>query len=311
METADFLARARALVRRHEIRDGARFRLADHDPRDTGPFDGDDPREAKADAREMLEDSVRVLAEMQDMLYAQDRRSLLLVLQAMDAAGKDGAIKHAMSGINPQGCSVHSFKAPSAEELDHDFLWRCAVRLPARGMIGIFNRSYYEEVLVVRVHPQFLERQRLPREIAGDGAWNGAIWDERFSSIRRFERHLARNGTVVRKVFLHLSREEQRRRFLDRIDDPAKNWKFSESDVAERAHWDDYMRAYEDAIRETARDESPWFVVPADRKWYARLVVASILVDAMASVDLHYPAVDDAQRARLAGYRARLVAEGE
>jgi PPK2 family polyphosphate:nucleotide phosphotransferase len=309
MKTADFVERARALARRHEVRDGERFRLADHDPDDTGPFESDDRREAKEDAREMLEDSVRVLREMQDMLYAQDSRSMLLVLQAMDAAGKDGAIKHAMSGINPQGCSVHSFKAPSAEELDHDFLWRCAVRLPARGMIGIFNRSYYEETLVVRVHPELLARQRLPRELVGSAGPDESFWEDRFASIRRFERHLARNGTVVRKVFLHLSRDEQRRRFLDRIDDPAKNWKFSEADVAERAHWDAYMRAYEAAIRATAREEAPWFVVPADSKWYARLVVASVLVDAMASVDLHYPVVDDAQRARLAGCREQLVSE--
>jgi PPK2 family polyphosphate:nucleotide phosphotransferase len=241
---------------------------------------------------------------MQDMLYAQNRWSLLLVFQAMDAAGKDGAIKHVMSGVNPQGCSVHSFKAPSAEELDHDFMWRCTRLAPRRGMIGIFNRSYYEEVLVVRVHREYLAKQQLPHELVTD-----AIWDERFKDIRSYERYMARNGTIVRKFFLNVSRDEQRKRFLERIDDPAKNWKFSAGDVAERAHWDEYMRVYEDMIRSTATDHAPWSVVPADNKWYTRLVVAATIVDALASVDLHYPSLDAAGRAKLADARAQLMAE--
>jgi PPK2 family polyphosphate:nucleotide phosphotransferase len=209
-----------------------------------------------------------------------------------------------MSGINPQGCSVHSFKAPSAEELDHDFMWRCTRVAPRRGMIGIFNRSYYEEVLVVRVHREYLGRQQLPPELVTED-----IWSQRFQDIRKYERYLARNGTIIRKFFLHVSKDEQRRRFLERIDDPAKNWKFSAADVAERAHWDEYMQCYEEMIRATARPHAPWFVVPADNKWYTRLVVSSAIIDALASVDLHYPRLDDAGRARLAESRARLVDE--
>ncbi|MCE2880921.1 MAG: polyphosphate kinase 2 family protein [Planctomycetaceae bacterium] len=300
MDTREVIDAARRLADRHIVRDGAGFRLSEHDPDDVWPFGKD----GKDTARDLLADGVRVLSEMQDMLYAQDRWSLLAVFQAMDAAGKDGAIKHVMSGVNPQGCEVHSFKAPSAEERDHDFMWRCTRLAPRRGMIGIFNRSYYEEVLVVRVRPEILRGQQLPRELVTD-----AIWEERFQDICKYERYLSRNGTVIRKFFLHVSKEEQRRRFLARIDDPSKNWKFSEGDVAERAHWDEYMRAYEDAIRKTSSEHAPWVVVPADNKWYTRLVVAAVMIDALASVDLHYPELDEAARARLAETRARLVAE--
>lgn len=305
---AELIEGARRLARRHAVTDGDRFRLKDHDPTDIGPFrDGSHPlarERGKDGTRDLLAAGVRMMSEMQDRLYAQDRWSLLLVFQAMDAAGKDGVIKHVMSGVNPQGCEVHSFKAPSAEEMDHDFMWRCTRLAPRRGHIGIFNRSYYEETLVVRVHPEILARQQLPRELVGDD-----IWSERFQDIRKWERYMARNGTIVRKFFLHVSKDEQRKRFLARIDDPSKNWKFSASDVAERAHWDDYMRAYEEMIRETAREEAPWYVVPADNKWYTRLVVAAAIIDALASVDLRYPELDAAGKARLAEARATLLAE--
>jgi PPK2 family polyphosphate:nucleotide phosphotransferase len=276
-----------------------KFRLADHDPGDTCGLDIE-----KDEAKVMLADSVKRLAELQERLYAQDRWAMLAVVQAMDAAGKDGAIKHVMSGVNPQGCQVHAFKAPSPEELDHDFLWRCAMRLPERGRIGIFNRSYYEEVLVVRVHPEILARQKLPAELAGKD-----IWKHRFKSIRGFERHLADNGTRTVKFFLNVSREEQRRRFLERIEDPAKRWKFSMGDVAERKLWDKYMDAYEDAIRNTSSDEAPWYVVPADNKWFARLVVAAALVDALESLDLKFPKVDGAALKELEQVRGALLAE--
>jgi PPK2 family polyphosphate:nucleotide phosphotransferase len=317
---------ARKMAVRHMVRDGDGFKLSKHDPGDIGAFvDGDHPLIAdvmnatngtigtnatggkdgfKAATKDLLAEGVRILSRMQDMLYAQNCWSLLLVFQAMDAAGKDGAIKHVMSGINPQGCLVHSFKAPSAEELDHDFMWRCTRLAPRRGMIGIFNRSYYEEVLVVRVHREYLAKQQLPRELVTDD-----LWDERFKDIRSWERYMARNGTIVRKFFLNVSRDEQKKRFLERIDDPAKNWKFSAGDVAERAHWDEYMRVYEDMIRSTATDHAPWSVVPADNKWYTRLVVAATIVDALSSVDLHYPALDAAGRAKLSDARAQLMAE--
>jgi len=304
MQDGELLDRARRLTARHTITEGDRFRIAKCDPGDTGPFAEGERAAAKDSTRELLADGVKLLSEMQDKLYAQDRWSLLLVFQAMDAAGKDGAIKHVMSGVNPQGCEVHSFKAPSAEELDHDFMWRCSRLAPRRGMIGIFNRSYYEETLVVRVHPEYLKRQQLPPELV-----TRDIWDERFRDIRKYERYLARNGTIIRKFFLHVSREEQRRRFLERIDDPSKNWKFSAADVAERAHWDEYMEAYEDTIRATSSEHAPWIVVPADNKWYTRLVVGAAIVDALASVDLHYPVLDEAAKAKLAECRARLVAE--
>lgn len=299
---------SRRLAKRHCVRDGKEFRLKDHDPADIGPFrDGSHPlaRDASKDGTgDLLAAGIQAMAAMQDMLYAQDRWSLLLVFQAMDAAGKDGVIKHVMSGVNPQGCEVHSFKAPSAEEMDHDFLWRCTRVAPRRGQIGIFNRSYYEETLVVRVHPEILARQQLPKELVTD-----EIWNERFQDIRKWERYMARNGTIVRKFFLNVSKEEQKRRFLERIDDPAKNWKFSAGDVAERARWDEYMHAYEETIRETAREEAPWYVVPADNKWYTRLVVAAAIIDALASVDLHYPELDAAGKSRLAEARTKLVNE--
>jgi PPK2 family polyphosphate:nucleotide phosphotransferase len=246
------------------------------------------------DAKKLLREGVERLSELQEQLYAQDRWSLLLVFQAMDAAGKDSTIEHVMSGVNPQGCQVFSFKAPSAEELDHDFLWRTTRCLPERGRIGIFNRSYYEEVLVVRVRPELLERQRLPARPGKE------LWQQRYESINDFERHLARNGTVVRKFFLHVSREEQARRFLARLEEPAKQWKFSAADLAERARWDDYMAAYEKAIRHTSHPHAPWYVVPADNKWFTRLVVADAVIDALEELDLHYPRVEPAQRAELA-----------
>src|SRR6185436_1883576 len=250
-------------------------RLSDVDPEDTAWLkDADKPL-----AQEALQRGVEALATLQDMLYAQDRWSILLIFQAMDAAGKDSAIKHVMSGINPQGCQVASFKAPSSEDLDHDYLWRCNKHLPERGRIGIFNRSYYEEVLVVRVHQELLGRQKLPAGLLGK-----KIWDRRFEDINAFEKHLWRNGTVVRKFFLNVSKEEQKKRFLERLDKPDKNWKFTERDVTERDRWNDYMDAYEEMIRATSTKQAPWFVVPADRKWFTHLVVAAAIVDAMADL---------------------------
>jgi PPK2 family polyphosphate:nucleotide phosphotransferase len=299
-DLAAVLKRSRKLASRYRVDDGSRFRLRDVDPDDTGGLGKADRAEAEA----ALEEGVEALAALQDMLYAQDRWAVLLVFQAMDAAGKDSAIKHVMSGVNPQGCQVAAFKVPSAEELDHDYLWRCQRHLPERGRIGIFNRSYYEEVLVVRVHPEFLARQRIPEHLLGKG-----LWERRHRDIRAFERYLADNGVVVRKFFLHVSREEQRRRFLERIEQPSKNWKFSAGDVAERRHWKEYMAAYEDAIRETATPHAPWVAVPADHKWFTRLVVAATVVDALGSLDLAYPTLDAAQRAALAGAARALHGE--
>jgi PPK2 family polyphosphate:nucleotide phosphotransferase len=292
--------RAAAFSRPYRVTKGKGFRLADVDPGDTAHLESEDEQRA----REVLKEGIEALAELQDMLYAQDRWSVLLIFQAMDAAGKDGTIKHVMSGVNPQGVEVYSFKAPSAEDLDHDFLWRCQRCLPERGRIGIFNRSYYEEVLVARVHPEILERQKLPPELV-----TKRIWEERYEDIRSFERYLARNGTVIRKFFLHVSKGEQKRRFMSRLDEPEKNWKFSANDVAERRHWKDYQRAYEDAIRATATPEAPWYVVPADNKWFTRLVVAAAIGDALTGLDLHYPKVTAAQRKALAV--ARRALEGE
>jgi len=290
----------REFIHRHRVDDGSTFRLRDHDPGDTGRLKSEDKNEAK----EVLQEGVKWLAEMQDRLYAQDCWSLLLIFQAMDAAGKDGAIRHVMSGVNPQGCQVYSFKAPSGEELDHDYLWRCVKALPERGRIGIFNRSYYEEVLVVRVHPEILAAQRLPKELDGK-----RLFEHRYEDIRAFERYLGRNGVVVRKFFLHVSRGEQKRRFLERLDQPEKNWKFSASDVKERGCWKDYMGAYEDAIRATATEEAPWYVVPANNKWFTRVVVASAIIDALAGLDLHYPKVDKSKQQALAAARKQLAAE--
>jgi PPK2 family polyphosphate:nucleotide phosphotransferase len=285
MKTKEIIKRAREFAKPFRISKGKDFRLKDVDPDDTLEFtkEADKPR-----AKEALASGVIALAELQDKLYAQDKWAVLLIFQAMDAAGKDGAIKHVMSGINPQGCQVYSFKSPSAEDLDHDYLWRCMKCLPNRGHIGIFNRSYYEEVLVVRVHPEFLVKQKLPSKLVGK-----KIWEERFEDIRNFEQYLARNGVVVRKFFLHVSKKEQKQRFLDRIDDPLKNWKFSSNDAAERDFWDDYMQAYEEMIRETATKDAPWYVVPADNKWFTRVVVASAVIETLASLDLAYPKVDE------------------
>jgi len=300
MSTSRIITDAQKLASRYRVVSGKHFQLSDIDPGDTGMLGSQD----KPRAKELLRSGVEALAELQDMLYAQDRWSVLLIFQAMDAAGKDGAIKHVMSGINPQGCQVASFKTPSPEELDHDYLWRCVKHLPERGRIGVFNRSYYEETLVVRVHPEFLESQKLPPSLIGKD-----VWSDRFRDIRGFERHLAGNGTVVRKFFLHVSRDEQKRRFLERIERPEKNWKFSAADVSERGHWKDYMSAYEDAIRNTATEAAPWYVVPADNKWFTRIVVAAAVIDALSSLGLHYPAVGKKQRAALIEAKRSLLAE--
>ncbi len=287
--------RAERFTRPYRIERGKKFRLKDVDPSDTAGL------KDKKRAQEMLQKGVEYLAAMQEKLYAQDRWSLLLIFQAMDAAGKDGTIKHVMSGINPQGCQVHSFKSPSAEELDHDFLWRCLCRLPERGRIGIFNRSYYEEVLVVRVHPQILDRQKIPPSLVGK-----KIWKERYEDVNAVERYLTRNGVVIRKFFLHVSREEQKKRFLERLEQPEKNWKFSLADANERNHWDAYMEAYEEMIRNTATPWAPWYVVPADNKWFTRLVVAAAVVDAMGDLGLAFPKVDAAKKRELEEARAAL-----
>jgi PPK2 family polyphosphate:nucleotide phosphotransferase len=289
------------LIKRFRIDDPARFRLASFDCADTCGLDLD-----KDDAKEMLAGDIKRLAELQKRLYADGRWALLIVLQGMDAAGKDGVIAHVMSGVNPQGCEVRSFKAPSEDDLAHDFLWRTAVRLPERGRIGIFNRSHYEEVLVVRVHPEFLERQKLPAKLA-----NKDIWEHRFKDIRAFERHLARNGVAILKFFLHVSREEQRKRLLARLDEPVKRWKFSMNDVAERKLWDQYMAAYEDVIRATSRPEAPWYVVPADNKPFARLAVAAAMIETLEGLDLQFPKIEGAGLKELQEVRAALEAEGD
>lgn len=287
------------LIEPYRIEHGKKFRLKDFDAADTQGLD------LKQEAKQFLEESIKRLSDMQQKLYAQDRWALLLVLQAMDSAGKDSAIRHVMSGVNPQGCQVYAFKKPSPEELSHDFLWRAAKVMPKRGEIGIFNRSYYEETLVVRVHPTLLREERLPPSLV-----DKKIWKERFEDINAFERYHDRNGTCIRKIFLKVSKEEQRKRFLGRLDEPDKNWKFSEDDVREREHWDDYMRAYEDMIRHTAMPHAPWFVVPADHKWFARVVVASIVIEALESLKLAYPKVDEAKKAELESARKMLVEEG-
>jgi PPK2 family polyphosphate:nucleotide phosphotransferase len=296
------IKRARKFAEPFRITNGKKFRLKQIDPSDTLHLESED----KPRAKEALAMGIQVLAELQDKLYAQDRWSLLIILQAMDAAGKDGTIKHIMSGVNPQGCQVHSFKAPSAEDLDHDYLWRCMKSLPNRGNIGIFNRSYYEETLVVRVHQEFLASQKIPPELV-----TKKIWEERFQDIRSFERYLTRNGVVIRKFFLHVSKEEQKRRFLERIETPEKNWKFSANDVKERAYWDDYMKAYEDMIRNTATEEAPWYVIPADNKWFTRLAVAAAIIAALDSLDLEYPKVDEKKLEELAAAKVRLESESK
>jgi PPK2 family polyphosphate:nucleotide phosphotransferase len=285
-------------LKRFEAPSGRRFRLNDRDPIDTSGVRG------KADAERQLAESIGTMRELQERLYAQDRWSLLVVLQAMDAAGKDSTIKHVMSGLNPQGCEVHSFKMPSDEELDHDFLWRTSVRLPRRGHIGLFNRSYYEEVLVVRVHPEALARQKLPYRLL-----TKRIWEDRYEDINNYEQYLARNGIVVRKIFLHISKEEQQRRFLARLDRPEKQWKFSMHDVEERKLWDKYMRAYEETIRATSTKHAPWYVVPADHKWFSRLVVSHIIIEALQGLGLEFPALSPAQQRELAQVRRALESE--
>jgi len=289
---------AAKLAEPYRVTNGGEFRLKDFDPADTGKLHD------KESASQVLDDGIKLLSRMQEKLYAQDRWSLLIVLQAMDAAGKDGVVKHVMSGINPQGCDVHSFKAPSNEELDHDYLWRAHKAVPERGKIGIFNRSYYEEVLVVRVHEQILAAQKLPESLVTKN-----VWQERFEDIRRFERYLARNGVVVLKFFLHLSRKEQKKRFLERLDDSKKNWKFSMADVKERAYWKDYQAAYEDAIQNTAAKFAPWYVVPADNKWYTRLVVASAIIEALDGLSLRFPDADKEVKRELQKVKASLLAE--
>jgi PPK2 family polyphosphate:nucleotide phosphotransferase len=280
------------------VNSGKHFRLKDYDPEYTGHW------KSKENAADALEKGIARTAELQDMLYAQNNWALLLIFQAMDAAGKDGAIKHVMSGVNPQGCQVHSFKAPSEEELQHDFLWRTTRALPERGHIGIFNRSYYEEVLVVRVHPGILMNERTPSSLVGK-----KIWDERFEDIHCFERHMARGGTVIRKFFLHVSKKEQKKRFLERLEEPEKNWKFSPNDVKERQFWDDYQDAYEDMIRNTASEHAPWYVIPADNKWFTRLVISTVVVDTLESLNLQYPKVSDAKKKELDAAKVALLAK--
>jgi len=279
---------AKKFSRPYRVEQGKKFRLKDYDPADTGKL------HSQEHAEELLAKGIARMAELQEKLYAQDCWGLLLVFQAMDAAGKDGVIKHVMSGVNPQGCQVYSFKIPSTEELDHDFLWRNMKCLPERGRIGIFNRSYYEETLVVRVHPELLEKQRVPRTLISKN-----IWEERFQDIGAWERYLSRNGFVIRKFFLNVSRKEQKKRFLDRLEEPEKNWKFSSADLHERECWDDYMKAYEETIASTSTPHAPWYVIPADNKWFTRLAVAAAIVDSLDELNLSYPKVDSQKKNEL------------
>jgi PPK2 family polyphosphate:nucleotide phosphotransferase len=285
-------------TKRYRIDSGKKISLKDFDTRDTGSY------KDKGEAAEDLRRDVERLAELQDVLYAQNTHAILLVFQAMDAAGKDSAIKHVMSGINPQGCQVYSFKSPTPEELDHDYLWRCMKTLPERGRIGLFNRSYYEEVLVVRVHPEYLKAQSLP-----DAALKDSIWDKRFEDINNVEKYLVRNGTTILKFFLHVSKEEQKDRFLERIDTPEKNWKFSLADVKERGHWTEYMKAYEEMLEHTGTEWAPWYVIPADRKWFTRALVARIIIETLEGLDLQYPALSEKQKAELASAKDVLLHE--
>lgn len=283
------------LVKPFQVRDGRRFRLKDYDPSDTAGID------SKQQAKALLEEGVGLLADLQDRLYAEDRWALLLIFQAMDAAGKDGAIKHVMSGVNPQGCQVYSFKSPSVGELDHDYMWRTMKCVPERGHIGIFNRSYYEEVLVVRVHPEFLKAQKIPPSLVTKD-----IWKERCEDICAYERYMTRNGILIRKFFLNVSKKEQKRRFIARLDEPEKNWKFSAADIQERGFWDDYMSAYENMIRHTSTPQAPWHVIPADNKWFTRIAVAAAIVDALTELELAYPKVDPEKAKELAAARKML-----
>ena len=289
---------ASKLVKQYRVEDGKKFRLKAFDPADTGHLHS-------KHAKELLERGIAEMAELQEKLYAQDSWGLLLIFQGIDAAGKDGAIKHVMSGVNPQGCQVYSFKTPSEEDLNHDYLWRTMRRLPERGHIGIFNRSYYEEVLVVRVHPDALEHEKIPKLLVTKD-----IWQERFRDINAFEEYLGRNGIVVRKVFLNLSKKEQKRRFLARLEEPEKNWKFSAADARERNFWDDYMKAFEEMISQTASKHAPWYVVPADNKWFTRVVVAAAIVDTLQDLKLAYPEVDPQERKELEAARKQLQGKG-
>jgi PPK2 family polyphosphate:nucleotide phosphotransferase len=298
MKPKELIKWARKIAELYRVTKGDKFRLKDNDPGDTMGLKS----EAKPRAKEGLAMGVQALAGLQDRLYAQDKWGVLLIFQAMDAAGKDGAIKHVMSGINPQGCDVHSFKSPSADDLDHDYLWRAMKVLPNRGHIGIFNRSYYEETLVVRVHPEFLAKQKIPPSLVTKD-----IWKQRFEDIRNFEKYLANNGIVVVKFFLHLSKKEQKRRFLERLETPDKNWKFSAADMAERGFWDQYQDAYEDTIRHTAAKHAPWYVVPADNKWFTRIVVAAAVIDTLVALDLEYPKVEPDQLKQLAAAKRALL----
>jgi PPK2 family polyphosphate:nucleotide phosphotransferase len=300
MDLTEILEHSRKLSSRYRIDDGRKFRLKQIAPDDIAHLKKSDKKEAE----QALTAGVQALAALQDKLYAQHKWGVLLIFQAMDAAGKDGVIKHVMSGINPQGCDVHSFKAPSAEELNHDYLWRCFTKLPERGRIGIFNRSYYEELLVTWVHPDLLQRQNLPPALLGKD-----IWKRRHEEINQFERYLSNNGYLVLKFFLHLSKEEQKKRFLARLDDPDKNWKFSLGDVSERAHWDDYNKAYERMIRATATKHAPWHVVPADNKWFTRVSVAATIIHALSKLDLAYPKVGKDKQVELAEARRALMKE--
>jgi len=286
------------ISKKYRIESGKGFRLKDFDPADTGKIASED------EAKDLLAEGIQSMSDLQEKLYAQDRWGLLLMFQAMDAAGKDGAIKHVMSGINPQGCEVTSFKTPSSEELNHDYLWRSMCKIPERGRIGIFNRSYYEEVLVVRVHPEVLKAERIPPTLV-----TKQIWDERYDDIRRYERYLTRNGLVICKFFLHLSKKEQKKRFLARLDHPDKNWKFSAADVKERGYWDEYQSAYEDLIKQTATPYAPWYVVPADNKWFTRVVVAGAIVDALEGLQLSYPKLTAAQKRDMAEAQRKLDRE--
>jgi PPK2 family polyphosphate:nucleotide phosphotransferase len=296
MNPRKLLKEAERITSLYCITDGKKFRLKDFDPTDTKGM------KSKKVAESMLEHGGLILAEMQEKLYAQDLWALLLIFQGMDAAGKDGAIKHVMSGVNPQGCDVHAFKAPTSEELDHDFLWREHKVMPGRGKIGIFNRSYYEEVLVVRVHPHILRAEKLPEELI-----TKHIWQDRYEDINVFETFLTRNGVVIRKFFLHISKEEQKKRFLERLEDSKKNWKFSMDDIKERKFWDDYQRAYEEMVQNTATKRAPWYVVPADNKWYARLVIASAIIEALHGLDLQFPDVAKEKKKELQEIRDALL----
>jgi PPK2 family polyphosphate:nucleotide phosphotransferase len=298
MKPRKLVKEAERIVSPYCITDGKNFRLKDFDPADTNGI------KSKKAAQSMLESSSLMLAEMQEKLYAQDVWALLLIFQGMDAAGKDGAIKHVMSGINPQGCDVHAFKTPTNEELEHDFMWRAHKVMPGRGKIGIFNRSYYEEVLVVRVHPPLLKAEKLPEELI-----TKHIWEDRYEDINAFEKFLARNGTVIRKFFLHVSKEEQKKRFLERLEDSKKNWKFSMDDIKERKFWGDYQEAYEEMVQNTATKRAPWYVIPADNKWYGRLVIASAIIEVLNGLDLKFPDVDKEKKKELEAIQQALLKE--